>query len=77
MTKNNLIAKGLVLFVEVIIAEVFIPAITEIVRSSIWEMKAVWFILYPLFVIIDLILYAKYGEEIIFWIFGAVKNFFF
>jgi len=30
-------------------------------------MKAIWFILYLLFVIIDLIIYAKYGEEIIFW----------
>jgi len=67
MTKNNLIAKGFILFVEGVIAGAFIQAITEIVRSSIWEMKAVWFILYFLFVITDLILYVKYGEEIIFW----------
>jgi len=68
MTKNNLIAKGFVLFVEGIIAGAFIRAITEIVRNSIWEMKFIWFVLYLLFVIIDLILYIKYGEEIIIWI---------
>jgi hypothetical protein len=68
MVKNNLIAKGFILFVEGVIAGAFIQAITEIVRNSIWEMKAIWFIMYLLFVIMDLILYLKYGEEIIVWI---------
>ena len=68
MVKNNLIAKGFILFVEGVIAGAFIQAITEIVRNSIWEMKAIWFIMYLLFVITDLILYLKYGEEIIVWI---------
>ena len=68
MVKNNLIAKGFILFVEGVIAGAFIQAITEIVRNSIWEMKATWFIMYLLFVIADLILYLKYGEEIIVWI---------
>jgi len=68
MAKENLIAKGFVLFVEGVIAGAFIKAITEIVRNSIWEMKAIWFIMYLLFVITDLILYIKYGEEIIIWI---------
>jgi len=67
MTKENLIGKGFVLFVEGLIAGAFIQAITEIVKNSIWEMKAIWFILYLLFVITDLIIYTKYGEEIIFW----------
>jgi len=68
MAKNNLIAKGFVLFVEGVIAGAFIQAITEIIRNSIWEMKIIWFVLYLLFVITDLILYIKYGEEIIIWI---------
>jgi hypothetical protein len=68
MTKNNLVAKGFILFVEGVIAGAFIQAITEIVRNSIWEMKTIWFILYLLFVITDLILYIKYGEEIIMWV---------
>jgi hypothetical protein len=68
MTKNNLIAKGFVLFVEGIIAGAFIQAITEIVRNSIWEMKIIWLALYLLFVITDLVLYIKYGEEIIIWV---------
>jgi len=67
MTKDNLIAKGFVLFVEGVIAGAFIQAITEIVKNSIWEMKLVWFGLYVLFVLVDLILYIKYGEEIILW----------
>jgi hypothetical protein len=68
MVKDNLIAKGFILFVEGVIAGAFIQAIAEIVRDSIWEMKIIWFILYLLFVIADLILYMKYGEEIIMWI---------
>lgn len=68
MVKNNLIAKGFILFVEGVIAGAFIQAITEIVINSIWEMKAIWFILYLLFVITDLILYVKYGEEMIIWV---------
>ena len=68
MVKNNLIAKGFILFVEGVIAGAFIQAITEIVRDSIWEMKIIWFVLYLLFVITDLILYIKYGEEIIIWV---------
>ena len=68
MVKDSLIAKGFILFVEGVIAGAFIQAIAEIVRDSIWEMKIIWFILYLLFVIADLILYMKYGEEIIMWI---------
>ena len=67
MTKNNLISKGFVLFVEGVIVGAFIQVIIEIIKNSIWEMKFIGFILYLIFVITDLILYVKYGEEIIFW----------
>lgn len=68
MGKDNLIAKGFVLFVEGVIAGAFIEAITEITKESIPLMKLIWFGLYILFVVVDLILYLKYGEEIILWV---------
>ncbi|MBR9705303.1 hypothetical protein GOV12_07860 [Candidatus Pacearchaeota archaeon] len=68
MVKDNLIAKGIILFIEGVMAGVFIDAIIEIVKESIWQMKFMGFIIYIIFVVADLILYIKYGEEIILWV---------
>lgn len=68
MAKNNLIAKGMVLFIEALIAGGFIETIREIVKETIPLMKLVWMIIYLLFVVADVVVYIKYGEEIILFI---------
>ena len=65
MAKDNLIAKGFMLLSAAFISNSFIHAITEIVKDSVWQMKFIWPILAFIFIIVDIISYFSYGEELV------------
>lgn len=65
MAKENLIGKGFILFVEALIAGAFIEAIIGIVRESSISIKLLWIGIYLLFTVADIVVYLRYGEEMI------------